>query len=114
MCGNGVSDSKMVDQQAALEASLSLAFATSEGANLIHDMGYLEAGRSGSLAQLVLCDEVIGWLAHAVCGVEINDETFALELIDRKGPNGNFLDDPHTVKAQVHSILERYAQTIPA
>ena len=94
----GFSDSKLVDQQAALEAALSLAFATIEGANLIHDMGYLEAGRSGSHAQLVLCDEVINWLAHAVRGVEINNETLALDLIDSKGPNGNYLDAPHTVK----------------
>ena len=94
----GFSDSKLVDQQAALEAALSLAFATIEGANLIHDMGYLEAGRSGSHAQLVLCDEMISWLAHAVRGVEINNETLALDLIDSKGPNGSYLDAPHTVK----------------
>ncbi|MBI4789228.1 MAG: trimethylamine methyltransferase family protein [Chloroflexi bacterium] len=94
----GFSDAKTVDQQASAEAALSLAFATIEGANLIHDMGYLEAGRSGSHAMLVLCDEIIGWLAHAVRGVEIDDETLALDLIDRKGPNGNFLDDSHTVK----------------
>ncbi len=94
----GFSDSKLVDQQAALEAALSLAFATIEGANLIHDMGYLEAGRSGAHAQLVLCDETIGWLAHAVRGVEINAETLALDLIDSKGPNGNYLDAPHTMR----------------
>lgn len=94
----GFSDSKLVDQQAALEAALSLAFATIEGANLIHDMGYLEAGLSGAHAQLVLCDEVIGWLAHAVRGVEISEETLALDLIDSKGPNGNYLDAPHTRK----------------
>ena len=94
----GFSDSKLVDQQAALEAALSLAFATIEGANLIHDMGYLEAGMSGAHAQLVLCDEVISWLAHAVCGIEISNETLALDLIDSKGPNGNYLDAPHTVK----------------
>ena len=92
------SDAKTVNQQASVEAALSLAFATMEGANLIHDMGYLEAGRSGSHAMLVLCNEVIEWLAHAFSGVEINDETLALDLIDQKGPNGNFLDDAHTVK----------------
>jgi trimethylamine--corrinoid protein Co-methyltransferase len=94
----GFSDAKLVDQQAGIEAALSLAFATIEGANLIHDMGYLEAGRSGSHTMLVLCNEVIGWLAHAVRGVEINDETLALDLINEKGPKGNFLDDAHTVK----------------
>ncbi len=93
----GFSDAKMVDQQAALEAAISLTFATMEGANLIHDMGYLEAGRATSLAQLVLCDEIIDWLSHAVSEIEINDETLALDVIDRKGTEGNYLDDDHTV-----------------
>lgn len=93
----GFSDAKMVDQQAALEAAMSLAFATMEGANLIHDMGYLEAGRATSLAQLVLCDEVIDWLSHATSEIEISDETLALDVIDRKGTEGNYLDDDHTV-----------------
>ncbi len=94
----GFSDSKMVDGQAALEASMSLTFATLNGANLIHDMGYLEAGLSGSLAQLVVCNEVIDWLSHAVSGVEVSDETLALDLIERKGADGSYLDDRHTIK----------------
>jgi trimethylamine--corrinoid protein Co-methyltransferase len=93
----GFSDAKIVDHQAALEAAMSLAFATMEGANLIHDMGYLEAGRATSLAQLVLCDEIIDWLSHAISDIEINDETLALDVIDHKGTEGNYLDDDHTV-----------------
>jgi len=94
----GYSDSKVVDAQAGLEAAVSLTFAALNGANLIHDMGYLEAGLSGSLAQLVACDEVIGWLTHALRGIEISDETLALDVIDRKGPDGGFLDDEHTLR----------------
>jgi trimethylamine---corrinoid protein Co-methyltransferase len=93
----GFSDAKTVDQQASLEAAMSLAFATIEGANLIHDVGYMEAGRATSLAQLVLCDEIIGWLAHAVSEVEVSDATLALDVIESKGTEGNYLDDEHTV-----------------
>jgi trimethylamine--corrinoid protein Co-methyltransferase len=52
---------------------------------------------TGSLAQLVICDEIVGWLGHFVAPVEVNDETLALGLIDEIGPDGQFLDTAHTL-----------------
>jgi trimethylamine--corrinoid protein Co-methyltransferase len=92
----GCSESKAVDQQAGIEAALTLMTDVVGGANIIHDLGYLESGLTGSLAQLVICDEIVGWLEHFVRGVEINDETLALDLIDEIGPDGHFLDSDHT------------------
>lgn len=93
----GCSESKLVDQQAAAEATLTLMTETLGGANLIHDLGYLESGRCGSLAQLVICNEIVGWIEHTMAPVEISDETLALDLIDDIGPDGQFLDTPHTL-----------------
>ncbi|NIO72221.1 MAG: trimethylamine methyltransferase [Anaerolineae bacterium] len=93
----GCSESKQVDQQAAAEAALTLMAETLGGANLIHDLGYLESGLTGSLAQLVICDEIVGWLGHFVAPVEVNEETLALDLIDEIGPDGQFLDTEHTL-----------------
>ncbi len=93
----GASESKLVDQQAAVEAALTLLVETLGGANLIHDLGYLESGLSGSLAQLVICNEIVGWLEHFMAPVEIDDETLALDLIDRLGPEGNFIESKHTL-----------------
>jgi trimethylamine--corrinoid protein Co-methyltransferase len=93
----GCSESKLVDQQAAAEAALTLMMETLNGGNLIHDLGYLESGLCGSLAQLVICDEIVGWIEHFVSPVEINDETLALDLIDEVGPDGQFLDSKHTL-----------------
>jgi trimethylamine--corrinoid protein Co-methyltransferase len=93
----GCSESKQVDQQAAAEAVLTLMAETLGGANLIHDLGYLESGLTGSLAQLVLCDEIVGWLGHFMAPVEVNEETLALDLIDEIGPDGQFLDTEHTL-----------------
>jgi trimethylamine--corrinoid protein Co-methyltransferase len=53
---------------------------------------------TGSLAQLVICDEILSWLGHFVRGLEINDETLALDLIDEVGPDGQFLDSDHTLQ----------------
>jgi trimethylamine--corrinoid protein Co-methyltransferase len=93
----GCSESKLVDQQAAAEAALTLVTETLGGGNLIHDLGYLESGLCGSLAQLVICDEIVGWLEHLMAPVEISDETLALDLIDEIGPDGQFLDTEHTL-----------------
>jgi len=94
----GCTDSKVVDQQAAAEAALTLMAETLGGANLIHDLGYMESGLCGSLAQLVICNEMLGWIEKMMAPVEISDETLALDLIDEIGPDGSFLDSDHTMK----------------
>jgi len=56
----GCTDSKIVDKQAAIEASLSLITSTLSQANLVHDIGYLESGSTGSLEHIYLANEIIG------------------------------------------------------
>jgi trimethylamine--corrinoid protein Co-methyltransferase len=93
----GCSDSKCIDQQAGIEAALTLMATTLAGGNIVHDLGYLESGLCYSLAQLAVCDEILGWLAHMIRGVEVSDETLAIDLIDRVGPDGQYLDQDHTL-----------------
>ncbi len=92
----GVSDAKIPDQQAAIEAALTLATDALTGGHLVHDMGYLETGLSGSLAQLVICDEILNWIKQWTAPLEISEETLALDLIDEVGPDGGFLETAHT------------------
>jgi trimethylamine--corrinoid protein Co-methyltransferase len=94
----GASESKLVDQQAAAEAALTLMVETLNGANLIHDLGYLESGLSGSLAQLVICNEIVSWLEHFVAPVEIDDDTLALDLVDQLCPEGTYIEHRHTLR----------------
>ena len=58
----GASDSKLPDEQAAAEAALTLLLESLAGVNLVHDLGYLESGKSGSLRMLAVCDELAGWI----------------------------------------------------
>ncbi len=92
----GCSDSKLVDQQAAIEAALTLMTDALCGSHIIHDLGYLESGLTGSLVQLAICDEILGWISHFVRGVDVSDTALALDLIDEIGPDGNFLESEHT------------------
>ncbi len=101
----GCTDAKVMDPQAAAEAALSVHSAMLSGANLVHDVGYTESAMTGSLFQLVMSDEIIGMSRRICQGIEVNEETLAVDVIDRVGPGGNFLSDDHTL---VHYKKEQW------
>jgi trimethylamine--corrinoid protein Co-methyltransferase len=92
----GASESKVVDQQAAAEASLSLLFETLTGSDLIHDLGYLESGLTFSFSHLAICDEIVDWIKALTKDVAVNEETLALDVMAEAGPKGNYLAAEHT------------------
>jgi trimethylamine---corrinoid protein Co-methyltransferase len=94
----GCSDSKLPDEQAAAEAAFSILLETLAGAQLAHDVGYLEGGMTNSIEQVVICDELIAYTKHFMRSLEINEETLALDLIDQIGPDGDFLSSEHTLE----------------
>ncbi len=94
----GMSDSKLLDEQAVMEAALTLFAATLNGGNLIHDIGYMESGLLGSMELVAICDEIISWLMTFMKGLEINDETLALDLIHDHALKGDFLETAHTLR----------------
>ncbi len=92
----GCTDSKALDEQASLEGSLSVFFSALTGGDLCHDVGYTESGLTGSILQTVMMDEAIGYSRRITRGIEVNDETLAVEVIHNVGPNGHYLREPHT------------------
>lgn len=92
----GASDSKTLDQQAGIEAALTLMGDVMAGAHIVHDLGYLESGLLGSLPQMAICDEILGWLSHFVAPIDVSDEALALDLIAETGPEGHYIDSEHT------------------
>jgi len=94
----GCSDAKVFDAQAAAEAALLLFENTLNGANLIHDVGYLDCAMTGSLELVAFCDELIGWLRRYFRKLEISEETLALDLIHEIGPDGHFIEAKHTLR----------------
>jgi trimethylamine--corrinoid protein Co-methyltransferase len=95
-CPGGCTDSKAVDQQAASEAVMSIYNGFMAGTNLIHHIGCLEGGLNGSLPHLVMCDEIIGMIEQIGRGIEVTDETLALDVLQEVGPAGEFLTHVHT------------------
>ncbi|NIM94749.1 MAG: trimethylamine methyltransferase [Anaerolineales bacterium] len=94
----GCSDSKTMDEQAVFEAGMTMFIDILNGVHLIHDVGYLEGGLSGSLELLVICDEMIGWMKQLFKGLEISEETLAIDLIEQVGHDGQYIDSEHTVR----------------
>ena len=93
----GCSDSKCLDQQAGIEMALTLMVTALSGGHIVHDLGYLESGLCYSLAQLAICDEILGWIEHCLGGVDVSDEALAVDLINKVGPDGQYLDSKHTL-----------------
>jgi len=92
----GCSDAKIFDQQAAAEGALWMLVTALSGGNLIHDVGYVEAGLTASYEMLVSMDEIAGLVKRFMQGVEITEETLALDVIDQVGPGGHFVGEDHT------------------
>ena len=94
----GASDLKIVDQQAAAEAALTIMADVLMGGNIVHDLGYLESGLTYSFAQLAICDQIVDWVKTFFKGLEVNDETLALDDAANIGVNETFLKTKHTRK----------------
>jgi trimethylamine--corrinoid protein Co-methyltransferase len=93
----GCSDAKVMDEQAAAEATLSVLMAKLTGANLIHDVGYMESGLATSFEMIVLTDELISMVDGLINGIEVSDETLMLDELDEVGPGGHFLNTEATM-----------------
>jgi len=94
----GCSDAGSLDEQAAMESMASIMMATLDGCNLVHDVGYLGQGLSGSVASLVMCSEIISYVRRIQRGFDISQERMGLDIIHEVGPGGNFLAHAQTLK----------------
>lgn len=104
----GASDSKVMDAQAGAEAMFSVITAMLSRCNLIHDVGYLEYGSVSSLEMVTMANELIAMSRYFTSGIEVNEETLALEVIERVasgGVNSIFLMDDHTFENFMHSLF---------
>jgi trimethylamine--corrinoid protein Co-methyltransferase len=92
----GHSDSCVMDEQAAADSAFSVLTALQAGNNLVHDIGYLEAGLTTSPEMVVFTAEMISMMRHYMAGITLDAESLALEVINKVGPGGNFLGQKHT------------------
>ncbi len=94
----GHSDSCVMDEQAAADAAFSVLVALLSGTNLVHDVGYLEAGLTTAPEMIVFTAEMISMMRRFVKGVSLDAEALALDVIHAVGPGGDFLTQDHTLR----------------
>jgi trimethylamine---corrinoid protein Co-methyltransferase len=92
----GCTDAKTFDEQAIIEGSMSVFFSALTGGDLTHDVGYTESAMTGSVFQLAAMDEAIGYARRITRGIEVNEDTLAVDVIHHVGPNGHYLREAHT------------------
>jgi trimethylamine--corrinoid protein Co-methyltransferase len=94
----GLTDSKRTDAQAGLECGLTLAMGAASGADIFGHMGICGVDQASSLDILVLQSEIISYVESVMKKIEFNDDTFAIDVIEKVGPKGSFIDNMHTVR----------------
>jgi trimethylamine--corrinoid protein Co-methyltransferase len=107
-----VTESKREDLQAGLERAGTLLPAVLAGVNFITCGGTLDGTMLESDALLMLDDELCGMALRMARGIEVTDESLALDLVKEVGFSGNYLDKDHTAhlfrkEHYIPSILPR-------
>jgi trimethylamine--corrinoid protein Co-methyltransferase len=96
LAGGGMSDSKIPDAQAAYESAFSLIIAALAGANIVFGMGGLDHLLTFDYAKLIMDAEVERMVMNFIGGIEVSDESVALDVIHQVGPAGEFMTQQHT------------------
>ena len=93
-----LSDSKLVDTQAGAETAMSGTIAQLAGINMISGAGALDFINTFSLEKLVIDNDICGMILRAQRGIEFTEETMAVDLIEKLGPGGVYLETDLTMK----------------
>jgi len=68
------------------------------GANLIYGMGMLESGVTWCHEQLVIDNDIVTMIKCAIQGIDVTDDTMAVDLVKRAHEIKDFLHQKHTIQ----------------
>jgi len=92
----GLTDSKVPDAQAGMEAGITLVCGALAGADIFGHLGICGVDQASSLDMLVMQHELIGYVERLLQGISLDDEALGVEVIEEVGPGGSFMDQEHT------------------
>jgi trimethylamine--corrinoid protein Co-methyltransferase len=93
----GTTSAKVPGPQACQEKVTSSLLPVLAGADVVYGFGTLDGGMAASFEELVIDEEICKTLVTLAKGVEVTDETIALDIIEKVGPKGHFLAEKHTL-----------------
>jgi trimethylamine--corrinoid protein Co-methyltransferase len=90
-------ESKSLDIQAGIEKTLTLMMPALAGINMIFYPGTMDHALTVSLESLVIDHEICGMIHRMLRGIAVDDGSLAIDVIEKVGPGGHFLNQPHTL-----------------
>ncbi|MBU4200970.1 MAG: trimethylamine methyltransferase family protein [Kiritimatiellae bacterium] len=94
----GYSDSKTPDAQSGFEKGITLLMGILAGADTFGHMGICGPSQGASLEQLVIDDEMIGYIKRILRQFEVNSDTLAFDVTKRAVADSSFITDDHTLQ----------------
>jgi len=94
----GLSDAILPDSQSGVERGITATLTALAGSSIFGHVGICGPDQGFSIDEMIIEDEMIGYIRRVLKGFEVNDETIALDTIKKVGRNGNFLVEDHTLK----------------
>jgi trimethylamine--corrinoid protein Co-methyltransferase len=92
-------ESKSLDLQAGIEKTLTLMLPAMAGINMIFYPGTMDHALTISPESLVADHEICGIIHRMLQGIEVSDSSIGIDAIEKVGPGGHFLSQPHTLKS---------------
>jgi len=89
---------KVPGEQACIETFTGVSGPLLAGADLMCGIGLLEDSSCLYLEQIVVDDEIVEVIARMCKGEVVNDDTLALDVIEKVGVGKNFLAQKHTMQ----------------
>jgi trimethylamine---corrinoid protein Co-methyltransferase len=90
-------ESKSLDLQAGIEKTLTLMTPALAGINMIFYPGTMDHALTVSLESLVVDHEICGMIHRMLQGIAVNDSSLGIDIIEKVGPGGHFLNQSHTL-----------------
>lgn len=105
--GAGMTDAKIPDAQYGLEKALTFTLAAHAGANRLCEFGGMIGSLMGcSFESMVIDDEAGGMILRSLRGIEVTDETMAVDIIHKCAIDpGHFLGNPHTLNYMTSEFI---------
>jgi len=108
----GATDAKFCDAQAGAEAAFQCLSSAAIGSGLVHDCSsWMDHGNLVSPEFMVLVNDIVTSVKHYMKGIPVTKDTLALDVIDKVGPGGHYLQEKHTMdhfkKIKYSELFER-------